>query len=236
MSVANIQDLVELTIFHAIRKECVGRLLLPDITTYPNTPQGYLDYQDALLDIANGPAGFAVEVFNNSNPQYKGTKKPPRIVIISENFLPGTTGVDGMECYEDLGPDIQGYTLPNMLVDFTFRVHLIASTNAQIRELNSILGKAIPHMGYKTLLLDEYPDEGEQTFFINNIGFSDYTLASDDLLERVYRYEVNDLLNSELIAYTSKYSKLVEMTINSHINQEILGAADHQDTITSPQD
>jgi hypothetical protein len=231
----NIQDLIELTIFHAIRGECVNRGYLPDITAYEDSPTGYNQYQADIKSIVDSEKGFAIEVFNNSNPQYKGLKKPPRIVIISENFLPGTTGVDGTEMYEKIGDKFRGYTLPNLLASFTFRVHLIGSTAKQIRELTSILSKAIPFRGFKSLFLSEYPEEGVQTFFINNIGFGDIGMASDDLLERVYRYEIEDLLNSELITYTTTHVKLVEISLASHINQEILGEPDHT-SITPPRD
>jgi len=236
MSAPNIQDLIELTIFHSIRLECVTRGYLPDISLYEDSTAGYQSYNADLATIVASEKGFCVEVFNNSNPQYKGLKKPPRIVIISENFMPGTTGAEGTEAFLDLGEVYQGYTLPNLLTDFTFRVHLIASTNAQLRELTSILSKAIPFRGFKSLFLSEYPDEGVQTFFINNIGFSDYILASDDLLERVYRYEVDDLMNAELTQYTTTYSKLLEITLNSHINQEILKNPDQTVIIPAPQD
>lgn len=237
MKAPNIQDLVELTLFHALRLECVERGYLPNITGYSDDTIGFTQYRDDIKAIAESELGFAVEVFNNSNPQYKGFKKAPRIVIISENFLPGTTGVDGQELYEPIANNkFQGYTLPNLLVDFTFRIHLIAETNLQLRTITSILAKAIPTMGYKTLFLQEYPEEGPQTFFINNIGFSDFSMAADDIIERVYRYEVDDLLNSELIAYTDKYAKLIEITLDNHINQEIIGDPSKRVIITPPQD
>ena len=219
---SNIQDIVELSIFHAIRKVCVAEGYLPDITLYSNTPSGYDAYQAAMSAIANGQKGFCVEVFNNSNPQYKGLKKGPRIVLVSNNILPGSTGLEGSEHYVEVDGAFQGYLPPNMSYDFTLSIHLVAVTGMQIKTLHSLLSKAIPSRGYKSIYLTEYPAEGEQTFFIENLGFADLFAAQDDLIEKVYRYQVPDLMNDDLIRYTTTHALLIQITLDTYHNTENL--------------
>lgn len=219
---SNIQDIVELSIFHAIRKVCVAEGYLPDITLYSNTPSGYDAYQAAMSAIANGQKGFCVEVFNNSNPQYKGLKKGPRIVLVSNNILPGSTGMEVSEHYTEGTENFQGYLPPSMSYDFTLSIHLVAVTGMQIKTLHSLLSRAIPSRGYKSIYLTEYPAEGEQTFFIENLGFSDLFAAQDELLEKVYRYQIPDLMNDDFIIYTTTHAKLIQITLDSYHNTENL--------------
>lgn len=202
------QELVELTTFHSLRKVVVDNGFCPDIMAYPNTEQGSRDYWAAFENITL-TKGFSVEVFNNSNPEHKGVKKLPRMVFITESFLPGEVGGDGTRVYKvDPQKGFRVLTLPTQAMDFYFKIHIICDNAKQYRTCLALMANAIPTRGY----LDIYqPFEGylPSQLFIENISSLPSPYVADGVLEYVYRYVAKDLWLEE---YTQDLGTVVPLT------------------------
>jgi hypothetical protein len=196
----NIQHIIELSIFHSIRGECVARGYLPNVSSYPDDDEGFRAYQEDIKNIV-ADKGFAIEVFNNSNPKSKGFKKAPRIVIITEDFSESETGLDTTPRYytNPDGESLREERMPPMLNDFTFNVHVLAETAAQLRVLTGIVAITVPHLEGLPAYLEGYPDEEPFWFLVKKIGSFKVPLASDELIEHIYRFTVPDLLDTGLI-------------------------------------
>lgn len=189
---SDTQELVELTVFHSLRQTVVDNGLCPDIMNYPNTEQGSNDYWTAYRNITNAK-GFSIEVFNNSNPEHKGVKKLPRIVLISESFLPGEIGGDGSRYYK---PDPQnGFKVlirPPQTVDFYFKVHLCCENSKQYRICLGIMANAIPTRGYLDIF-QPFNNYLPSKLFIENVGVLPTPFIADGVMEYVYRYVIRDM-------------------------------------------
>lgn len=214
---SNIQDIVELTLFHAIRRECVDQGYLPDIVLYPNTTSGAEAYEEAISEIAS-KKGFSIEVFNNSNTLNKGLKKAPRIVLVSENFMPGSTGLDGSLQFLEVATGFLGFTTPNLVVDYAITVRLIANSGPQLQVLNSILANALPSRGYISAYIRGF-EEDPFNLFIEKEGYINMGFPQDDLIERGYRFVIPDLMEVERVTQLNDLvAKINQITLETQSN------------------
>lgn len=210
---SNMQEVVELTLFHSILQECIDKGYSPDIrntTLYPSTTVGVAAYKAAQEAIITAQ-GFTVEVFNNSNPDYKGHKTPPRIVIITEDPLPGDIGAGPDRIYIASENGAIPAILPPESYDITFSVHIIANNAKQHRRLVSLLANSIPSRGY----LPISPRYGLSDFniFVRNISYTSLPSAIDGLIERVWRYEVKDVFLTEYVKTRDEVALLNQITM-----------------------
>ena len=206
---SNIQELLERSVFHKVRIECVDKGYLPDINSYPNTAAGQIAWDAALAAIVLDK-GFAIEVFGYSNAQDKSTKKIPRIAIISQGFLPGALGGDLTPYFHPAGNGtFNQLEMPPQTADYYFNVHLVANTVQQIRILQAILAIALPRRKY----INTYEDS--TTFFIQNIGFLSQDRAAEGIIEHVYSYEIPDMWETDPIVTATGIAPLAEITIES---------------------
>lgn len=188
------EERLERSIFEAIRKECVDKGYLPDVSNislYPNTPQGNIAFKNALTNIALDK-GFAIEVFGTGNSQAKGVKQMPRIVVDSNGSDLGGLGGDPSVDYVKQGDSYIGYTEPSQSTDFFTNIILTANTQQQYRVLHSILTMALPKRGYIN-----YYDDPTEYLFIQNTNH--YLKDNDELgiIEMVFTYTVFDIFDSE---------------------------------------
>ena len=212
-----LQTILENTVFHRIRGECVRKGYTPDVLQYADNPEGFNKWSAALDAISKSPLGFAIEVFNNTNPAFKGLKKPPRIVILSEDYMPGGLGVDSVPRYEDNGTGFTEFTLPSELMDFSFSVHLIANNTLQLRTLTGLMALALPSRGYVEAQVEKYPAYGPFEFFIQLTGSYRVPSGPDELLETIYRYTITDLHDTGLSYVTNEgVAPLEEVTIEQY--------------------
>jgi len=222
-SLSTIQELIERSLFEAIRKEVVDKGYLPDITLYPDTPVGYQDYIDDINTII-ASRGFAIEIYNEGSNMAKEVKKAPRIVINTGNFLPGALGGDPQREFIDLGLEYRAQVTPPQTVDFYINIHLISANVQQERILNSLLALAIPRRGY----IPHYNDPKE-TIFCRYLNF--YNLDDPDmgLLEKVYAYEIPDCYDSEPIVFQAPgynngiIAKITEISVHPNVLKYIEG-------------
>lgn len=225
---ADIQEVIERSVFEAIRKQCVAKGYTPDIAdtlTYPDTPAGYTQYQTDLQAIwSQVPPDptFPIEIFSNANNEYTGQKKAPRIVIVSQDFLPGALGGDSTRIYQR-DTDSDPYTalvLPPQSADFHLNIHLVSQTVEQQRILNAILSNAIPRRGYikrYTVAGDDLEFSGN--LFIKNFGYVDVPGLYDGMMEKVFRYEVSDVWETECVE-DGTFAEIQEINVDINITDD----------------
>lgn len=213
----DIQKYVELSIFHALRLQAVEDGYLPDITDevlFPRTNVGYAAYLAAITNIST-TKGFAVEIFNNSNPEEKNSKKTPRIVIITEEISPGEVGSPNYNYSNANAGYHDKLRLPDATVDISFRIHVLAGNAQEYTYLSNLLFGVLPIRNYIPLY-----DVVNATFLLE-LGASYPAMEfGESLIERVYRYVARDLYMTEPVS-TNVVHSLIE--INMYYNMASRG-------------
>lgn len=194
----DIQEALERSVFHALRKKIVSLGYLPDIDNFDVSNSNLSvakaaqdSYKTAINNIVINK-GFCIEIFNYTPPEQRGVLKSPRMVLKTESFLPGELGLDTTGHYEKIG----GNTFvkkqnPSIVSDFYFNVHVNAISIEQLRVLNGIIVTTLPRRGY----MKWYTEEGmrpSQNLFVNYLSHSDFTWQSESIIEKVYRYGIPD--------------------------------------------
>ena len=217
---SNIQEVIELTLFHAIRLEVVSQGYLPDIMSFADTPAGSAAYEAAIQAVVTAK-GFCCEVFNNSNPDDKGVKKIPRITLKSEMYMPGDVGGDSSRTYvEHINQQgtkyFSAHIRPPMTVDFGFNIHLLCNNASQYRLMNSMLANAIPLRGYVPVFQRAGLNTETYNIFVENISFNALPISRDDfaVLEYVLRYQVKDVFLVEFMQDLGNVAALNEIVLN----------------------
>lgn len=197
MALSKLQERLERSLFRALRLIAVAEGYLPDITntglygSHPYTAANQLAWDNALIAIAAGPKGFAIEIFNHS--QTKGVKVVPRIAIIPRRTLPGDIG-GPMQPYTTNDPNnpasMVNVSLPLESSNFFYDIHLISNSAAQDRVLHGILKKAFGEKKYLP-----YYDDLSELFFIRQTSDFDLPDPSEGIKEQVYTYEIPDLFD-----------------------------------------
>lgn len=208
---SDIQELIERSIFEAIRKELVDKEYLPNINLYPNTEAGRLAYETEIKAIAT-IKGFAIEVYSESNNHSKGIKKTPRIVVKTGSFVPGSLGGDPSLVFIDKG--ILGYeptVTPPQTVDFYIDFHLISESVKQERILNALLAIAVPRRGYIPFYTD-----ATRTFFVKYINFYNLDDQEQGIIGKNYAYEIQDGWETEDQVVGGMVAKMnqIDLTLN----------------------
>ena len=198
VKLSNIEEALERTVFHLLRKKAVEFGYTPDILLYDventNTSIAQAESERFYTDLRtiHDTKGFAIEVFNYANNQYYGSKKPARIVVETESFLQGQLGLDTTPQYER---QIDGIYLlkksESMLSDFYFNIHLIGKSVKEIRVLHEIMVQSLPRRGYvpwytKSELQPDF------NLMVRYISMADYSWNAEGIIEKVYRYEIPD--------------------------------------------
>lgn len=223
---SNLQEILERSIFEKIRQILVGEGYLPDITDevrYPRNPNGSFtaianaNWEADLTTIRN-TKGFAIELFNYSSPDAKGTKKVPRIVIETDRSMPSELGAPAA-AYTLVDPDndeqFLKQPLPYKASTFYFNVHLVGNTSRQMRILNAVLAKALDNVKYIP-----YYTEPTQLFFIQQTGYFEVPGQQEGLEEKVYQFEVPDLFEISEEVYAVSKMKIIDVYIQPQLPDE----------------
>lgn len=224
---SNIQQLVERSLFEALRKQCVEFGYLPDVSLFQNSPSEYQRFQTALTDIQT-QKGFAIEVFGVGSSQAKQLKKVPRIVILPHNVLPGSLGGAPDIFYSiDQGNSerYEARVTPPQTMDYSYAIHLIWNTAEQLRVLTSILGLSVPKRGYVPI----YNNVNER-FFVHNIGHNQYSETMEGIHDNAYIFEITDLFDTDDRVIRTNIAKINQVDVE--INRGVDGDSDLQDTLT----
>lgn len=225
-----IEELVERTIYHTIRREIVDRGYLPDIDSYDVENSDFniaktesIRYNKDISDIAKDK-GFAIEVFNYANNQAYGEKKPPRIVLLTDSFLPGELGTDPSGYYEKQidGTHIRKKSV-DVIADYYFSLHLVANTTQQIRQLHDIMVNVIPRRGY----LQRYTDTELRPYsniMVEYLNNTDVSFLAEGLIEKVYRYKICDLheFDDKVVEINIPPIKQIKVDITGDLNDNLI--------------
>lgn len=198
MSLSNVQEAIERTLYAQLRKAttdsgyCVDiddyDLENPDLTVAKNENQRYMADMKAIADVK----GFAVEVFNVTTPFFKGNIRTPSIHIENQGMLPGAVGNDNHANYVDSGTSYTKQRSQDILSDYYFAVRLCYKGIKQLRVLHAIMLENIPRRGY----IPWYTDESLRpslNLLIRYVSFNDYYYDDQNIGEKVYRYEIPDI-------------------------------------------
>jgi hypothetical protein len=227
-NLSNIEQALERTIFHALRKKTVEFGYSPDINDYDieNTDIAIAESEQLrfLTDLKQikETKGFAIEIFNYSNNQAYGDKKPARIVVETESFQIGQLGADTTPRYE-LQPDGTYSTVSSvsMLSDFYFNIHLIANSIDEIRVLHEIMVQSLPRRGY----LPWYTDNGlrpHSNLLVRYISMADYSFLAEGIIEKVYRYEIPDAHEVDDAILQTNIPPITTITLDLGNNNEMI--------------
>jgi hypothetical protein len=206
---SDIQETVERTIFHSIRKHCVAKGYTPDITGYEKTPEAYKEYLAALQQI-NAVKGFSIEVFSAGAPADRVSKQLPRIVVSNQGFIPGSVGGDESHQYKLNQGAYHAYIAPPTTSDYYFNVHIASNSIKQHRILNSILALAVPRRGYMPAHEEDF------NLFVRHMSYlqlRDHQNAPGTI-ETISRFVCPDLFEVEDIIIKENISPLKEVNLN----------------------
>lgn len=196
LPLSQVQEIIERSIFEAIRKVIVVEGYLPDVNTY--LPTNQITYNAWVADVTTikNAKGFCIEIFGPGSNQAKYQKKIPRIVIQTRRFLPGEIGTppDGFFQLQDDNTFKQVKTAPttsSMQID----VRLVSKTQAQDRIMHAIIGKALTTRKYIQVYNDL--NNPKAKFFARQVSYNDYNELDEGVMERIYTYEVPDIYQTE---------------------------------------
>lgn len=207
---SNIQQRIEDSIFHWIRKKIVEEGYLPDILAYPNTPTGTQAYFQAISAIAASNKGFAIEIFNTGSTQSNSLKKVPRIVLRHKLNLPGSVGAPEGAIYYIATPDGSAYNrvrFPSRTSDLFYDIHLVANTGNQSSVLHAIIETCLRGARYIP-----FYDNPQERFYLINMSHRDSLNTIEGLIENVYTIRINDVYLIEPQIYTKPDEVIAKIT------------------------
>jgi len=186
-------EMVERSIFHALREKLVEYGYLPDITQFTNDATGNAAYQAEIQSIKADPnKKFCIELFGVGSSQSKFLLKVPRMVIVSFGMQPGNIGVrtEGVEEFttSDNLTRVRTTVIQSPAMDYNFEVHVICNTAKQSRVCQAILKVALPALGY----IKQY-EQPTRYLNIYNTGSRTIPLLTEGLIESVFSYTMKDL-------------------------------------------
>jgi len=193
-----IQQFLDRSIFHQIDRVMTVHGYAPDRSSFDLTNQnGKTAYRAALKAITDSQdEKFGIDLFGHSNTQFKGNKKTPRIVIVPYGFLPGDIGLDLTPQPLSNNGVIHNHTFPTQSSEYEVNIHVTGSSAIHMVILNAILSQAMSRRGY----IPFWPTLELKTsgnIFYENIGSFDSTDRQEGVLEKVYRYILPDVYETE---------------------------------------
>lgn len=227
ITLTDIQERVERSIFECIRLISVDAGYTADIADLENTQEDYDTYQAAMVDIRT-EKGFAVEIFSNSSVEAKAERKSPRIVINTRRALNGDLGTHLKE-YKLNGETYDLVKHPFTSSDFQIDIHLVSSKAKQDRVLASILAASLSTRNY----IDFYDSETnpKEKFFVLQVSdryANDYTQG---VRERIITYAVKDMYLAPSVVIAEGIAKIQEITIEKTINKDSGGETKDPDNL-----
>lgn len=229
---SNIQEIIDRSIFQAIKQEVVDKGYCPDIASYPDTDIGVTQYNADLTAISNGPLKFAIEVFGASSTEAKKYKRIPRIVIIPLQNLPGALGGSNDKIYVKEGNKLRAEYLPPQTTDLTYDIHLVSKNAQQSRILSQLLGIALPKRGYIKVKDTENCDR----IFVHNYTFRKFENTELGIIENIYSYRVPDIFEIANAQDTGRLiSKITEITVEQKLIKTSLADSEVGPSFVTPK-
>lgn len=205
MALSNIQENLETSIHETIREVLVDNGYMVDLVPLlqgaaSTTDAAVISAYKAQTKTIKDTKGFAIELYGVGSSQAKGEKEVPRIVIVSRNMVSGEVGLLNIpyNTQDILAPDkLVEVVGPSELSTLKFDVHLISNNAQQDRVLTAILSRALGQR--KNLLL--LPSK-EDYFLVQQNSFYDLPDVNQGIIERIYTYDIPDVLTYEDIVKT----------------------------------
>lgn len=222
IKLSDVQQVVDHSIFHRIRKVLVELGYLPDVldrTTYPETKEGQVAWNNALTLIKE-QKGFVIEIFGTSSNQSRYAKKVPRIVINSDRYIPGNVGNSPTSWYERNAEGVlESFTLPPSTSDYRFEVGIVANTSKQERILNSIISAILPNRNYIPFWKEDTEGwDAELVFLVLRRNQRHFNNTNEGIMEKYFLYEAVDLLESVPTLLETNVPVLQEIVIESTVS------------------
>lgn len=192
-----IVQTVDRSITEHVRRKSVELGFLPDVTLYSSS----VDYTAAkeALKITNNLKSI-IEVYGIGASETRDDKSDAKIFLDRSGETVGTVGGWPEEFYtKNIDGTFNKYRMPDMSYDVMYELRTI-TTNTQIdRTMDSIIRRVLGARKYIKLI----DSNGEDTNIVMLVLFKGSAdVSSDGYLERVYKYEVNQvwLEEPELLA------------------------------------
>lgn len=216
MALSNAQLVIERSVFEAIYVKTLAEGYTADLDGLPSGEPGIVEYKRRLAVVADAK-GYAIEIFNYSPADDKGLKKVPRIIIVTEAFLPGDYGIDPAP-QPVWNSETEKYDMQvgdNLSYNMIMNVCIVANSTAQIRTLVALINSAIPNRGFI-----KYESDPTQFFLIELDTFDDLGSEVQGIIEKIYRYSIPDVVWTEPVtkAVVSKLESYdLDLTIESYL-------------------
>lgn len=193
-----------------------------NMLNYFNDSVGVALFKTALVSIATGPLGYAIEIFGVGSPTSRQLKKIPRIVIMANRTLPGALGGNPDRFYDGIGPDplkpdtFDAKILPPQTVDFQYDIHIISKEARQSRVMHELVALGMPKRGYINTFLN--PD---QKLFVNQYSYRDIPNSTKGIDEQIYLYEVMDIFETKDKTVQTGIKPLLEIKVEPHVGDAV---------------
>lgn len=214
LPLAEVQEIIERSVFETIRVVLVAEGYLPDITTYlPQSQINYDAYNTAIVAVKTAK-GFCIEVFGSGSNQSKYQKKVPRIVIQTRRFLAGEIGTppEGFYQLQEDNTFRQVKTAPTTSV-MQIDIRLVSNSQEQDRIMHAVIGKALTTRKYiQRYDIAENVDPNAK-FFIAQLSYNDYGEMDEGVMERAYTYQVPDIYQTEWDTLSGPIAPITEITV-----------------------
>lgn len=174
-------------------------------------PEDYLPLSEENQDRFQKDKGSMIKfipVYGISNNQVRGAKVCPRITLELQGYYPGDIGIPAydIEKGEDVSTNYQVVAYPFDTKDISIDVHLVATTQADMRLLHTIMYHALPAKGYILPYFNDY-EKWKKTrlgpsgnLFIEISNYYDKEDTDHGILEKVYTYTCKDGILEDALA------------------------------------
>jgi hypothetical protein len=207
--ISNIQERIENSIFHWVRKKIVEEGYLPDILTFPNTDAGTAAYKAAISAIVASNKKFAIEIFNVASSQANEVKRVPRMVLRHRLNLPGSIGGPDGPTYYVANSGNDGYfrvRFPGRSSDLYYDIHLVSNSGKQNWVLHAIVEACFRGARYIP-----FYDNPLEHFYIVHISHRDYPNTIEGIIENVYSFKVSDIYLIEPLIYDEPGQEIAQI-------------------------
>jgi hypothetical protein len=215
----NPQEILERSIYEALRLKAVADGLTPDITAFQNTAVGFEAYKLALKQIQTSK-GFALEIFGNSSISAKGQIRTPRIVMEWGGYTPNDIGSSPGVFFEPIPTPGTGFNkmVTNVSSDIgLLDIILVSENTEQERYLQSLIRRALPSMSYIPIINQAPPyTASSDSFLIVQNSVIKTSSFSDSTKEWIYSFSIPDIW-WDVSSVLTTTSKIQDITINQLI-------------------
>lgn len=184
-------EVLERSVYYALLRSALQMGVTVDpLNYYPVTEESLQQFKEDVEKL-----NPYVPIFGASNAQSKGPKIPPRIVVDSHGFYPGTIGMPKQHIQSsEQGLEVIEY--PFETLDEFIDIRLVSGNQSDNRLLHNVLFHSIPRKGY----IPSWPETNTKStgnIFIQMVNFFDTPDVEYGLIEKVYQFSILDCLVTE---------------------------------------